>query len=195
MDFFHNLRWKPGIGDPTLMGWATVLAYALGVYLCWLAARRAGRAPGLAAGSRGMWLLVALLMAFLCINKQLDLQSLFTAIGRRIAWKQGWYEDRREFQKWFVLGLLAFSFLTTLTLAIRYHVFWRGHFLLASGLAFLVTFIAVRAVSFHHFDTILKSKIAGVKLNWFLELTGILFILIAAIRDYRHPRRAPKLQR
>ena len=27
-------RWRPGIGDPTVLGWATVVAYALSFVLC-----------------------------------------------------------------------------------------------------------------------------------------------------------------
>jgi hypothetical protein len=190
--FIHQFRWRPEIGDPSLMGWLTVAAYALAAFTAWLAARRAGRAPGLAGGSRGLWLLVATLMTFLCLNKQLDLQSLFTDIGRVLSHNQGWYAKRREFQKWFVLAVLAGSFLTTCFLAIRYRGFWKQHFLLGTGLAFLLTFIVVRAISFHHVDVFLKHAVAGVRMNWFLELTGIGLVWLAALLDYRHPKRAAK---
>jgi hypothetical protein len=90
-DLIQHLRWRPQIGDPSLMGWLTVAAYGLVAVTAYLAARRARQAPGLAAGSRACWLLVAALMTLLCLNKQLDLQSLFTDIGRVIAWKFGWY--------------------------------------------------------------------------------------------------------
>ncbi len=192
MHFIQQLQWRPTIGDPSFIGWLTVAAYAACAFTCWLAARRAGRAPGLTRGSRAIWLLVGLLMTGLCLNKQLDLQSLFTDIGRVIAWNQGWYQERREYQKWFVLGVLAVSLLITALLIIRYHVFWRKHFILCVGLAFLLTFIVVRAVSFHHFDMFLKSAVAGVKMNWFLELSGIGMIWLAALLEYRNPKRAPK---
>ena len=192
MDLIQHIRWRPQIGDPSFMGWLTVAAYALAAFTAWLAARRAGRAPGLAGGSRGMWLLVTALMVFLCLNKQLDLQSLFTDIGRAISWKQGWYQQRREFQKWFVRGVLAASFCTTAFLVFRYRGFWRKHFLLSTGLAFLLSFIVIRAISFHHVDVLLKASVAGVKINWFLELTGIALIWLAALLDYCNPRRAPK---
>jgi len=195
MDFIQQLRWRPEIGDPSVMGWLTVAAYALAAGTAWLAARRAGSAPGTVGGSRGTWILVALLMGFLCINKQLDLQSLFTDIGRVIAWKQGWYQERREFQKWFVLGVLAVSVLTTTLLIFRFRGFWQRHFLLSAGLVFLLTFIVVRAISFHHVDLILKSRVAGVKMNWFLELSGIALVWLAALRDYQNPRRAAKWPR
>jgi hypothetical protein len=190
-EFIQHLRWRPTIGDPSLMGWLTVAAYGLAAIIALLAARRAGRAPGLSMGSRSTWLLVCALMTFLCLNKQLDLQSLFTDIGRVIATKQGWYEDRREFQKWFVIGVLGVSGVTALITIIVFHKFWRNHFLLACGLAFLLTFIVVRAISFHHVDIFLRSRVAGAKMNWVLELTGITLVMIAAYRDWRNPRRQP----
>jgi hypothetical protein len=190
-EFIHQLRWRPTIGDPSLMGWLTVAAYGLTAIIAFLAARRAGRAPGLSMGSRSTWLLVSALMTFLCLNKQLDLQSLFTDIGRVFSHRQGWYEDRREFQKWFVIGALGLSGVTALFTIVVFHKFWRYHFLLACGLAFMLTFIVVRAISFHHVDVFLGSRVAGAKMNWVLELTGIALVMIAAIRDWRHPRRQP----
>lgn len=192
MDFLHQFRWRPEIGDPTFMGWLTVVAYAVAAFTAWLAARRAKRAPGTVGGSHLTWILVTWLMVLLCINKQLDLQSLFTDIGRVISYHQGWYQERREYQKWFVLGLLGGSALTSLFLLVRFHQFWRRHFLLSCGLVFLLTFVVVRAVSFHHVDVLLKSEIAGFRMNWFLELTGIGLIWLAAFLDYRNPTRSPK---
>lgn len=174
------------------MGWLTVVVYALAAFTAFAAARRGGRAVGLASGSRGMWLMVATLLSFLCLNKQLDLQSLLTDIGRIFAWQQGWYQERREYQKGFVFGVLAISLLTTVLLFFIYRQFWLKHFLLSSGLAFLLTFIVVRAISFHHIDTILKSSIGGVKINWFLELSGIALVWMAAALDYYSPKRATK---
>jgi hypothetical protein len=192
MDFIEQIRWRPQIGDPSFMGWLTVFVYALAAFTAFAAARRGGCAVGLANGSRPMWLMVATLLAFLCINKQLDLQSLLTDIGRIFAWQQGWYQERREYQKWFVLGALAVSLLTTVLLFFIYRQFWLKHFLLSSGLAFLLTFIVVRAISFHHVDTILKSFIGGVKMNWALELFGIGLVWIAAAIDCYNPQRAAK---
>jgi hypothetical protein len=190
MDFIQHIRWRPGIGDPTVMGFLTVGAYGLAALTALAAARKARRSPETTRGSRGLWLAVAALMAFLCVNKQLDLQSLLTDIGRLIAWDQGWYQNRREFQKWFSLGVVAVSLLITGYLIFRFRDFWRRHFLLGSGLTFLLTFIVVRAISFHHFEVFLVYRVAGVKMNWFLELSGIALVWLAAIMDFRNPERA-----
>ena len=61
--------------------------------------------------------------------------------------------------------------------------FWRTHALLSAGLAFLLTFIVVRAVSFHHVDMFLGTRIAGLRMNWILELTGIGLVGAAALRE------------
>lgn len=187
MDLLRNIRWRPEIGDPSFMGWFTVAAYALAAWFCWRAGRRAGHAAHAHPGSRMMWWLVSALMVLLCVNKQLDLQSLFTDIGRIVAWKQGWYQDRREFQKWFVVGVVAASGLVSLIVLARYHRFWREHPLLAAGLVFLITFIIVRAVSFHHVDAFLNSGPGGVRFNWILELTGIGLVTLAAVLGYQNP--------
>lgn len=63
----------------------------------------------------------------------------------------------------------------------RFHGFWLRHKLLAAGLLFLGTFIVVRAISFHHFDSILKLSFLGMKVNWIMELGGISLIVSAAI--------------
>ena len=47
-------------------------------------------------------------------------------------------------------------------------------------LRFLLTFIVVRAVSFHHVDVILGTRPFDVKVKWALESTGILLVGVAA---------------
>lgn len=179
LDILQRIQWRPQIGDPTLMGWLTVVAYGgTAITACIAAIRTAG-------ADRRMWWLVGILLALLCLNKQLDLQSLLTDIGRIIAFDQGWYEERRMIQKEFILGLLALSGVTVAFLIWRFRKFWRKQFLLAAGLAFLITFILVRAVSFHHFDAMLKIAVGGVKMNWFLELTGVGLVWLAALLGCR----------
>jgi hypothetical protein len=174
MHFLREIRWRPEIGDPSFMGWFTVFAYLAVAVL-------AARAWQLK--KERIWLAVALGMLALCVNKQFDLQSLFTDIGRVIAWHQGWIENRRAVQKWFVLGIVAGAGLLGSWVVWRFNGFWRRHLLLAAGLLFLSTFIVVRAISFHHFDSILKLSFLGMKVNWILELGGIFLIGLAAVRE------------
>ncbi len=174
MNILNEFRWRPEIGDPSFMGWFTVAAYAMGAIL---AARQWSR------GRDKIWLAVALGMALLCVNKQLDLQSLFTDIGRVASRHMGWYKQRHIFQKWFVLGVLAGAGISGIFFIWRFNAFWVRHKLLTTGVFFLLTFIVVRAISFHHFDRFLKVSLGGVRMNWALELGGIFLISLAAVRE------------
>lgn len=176
MDLILRIKWRPEIGDPTFMGWFTVFAYAVAALLAWRAWSK---------GRERIWLAVAVGMVLLCVNKQFDLQSLFTDIGREIARHGGWYEDRRKVQKFFVVAVLAGAGLCGTWFLWRFRGFFARHKLLAAGLFLLLTFIVVRAISFHHVDVFLKTGIAGVRMNWLLELGGIALVAAAAWRKMK----------
>lgn len=170
-DIVSQVHWRPQIGDPTVLGWVTVGAYAVAAVACGLAARRVGRP----------WLGMAVVMVLLCVNKQLDLQSLLTDLGRIVARAQGWYRERRVVQRDVIVGMLALSLGGASWVLLRWREFWSHHRLLFGGLVFLGTFIAVRAISFHHVDRLLKTQFIGVRTNGVLELTGIGLVTAAAV--------------
>jgi len=172
--------WRPEIGDPTFMGWFTAASYLFCAIVAFIVASALNREDG---QGHLLWILIALIMIFLGINKQLDLQSLFTEIGRQVAKKQGWMERRRIVQFWFIVvfGVMAIGGFILFTVVMR-NVFQR--FMLAFiGLFFLMSFIVIRAASFHHFDQILWYRVFGAKMNWIMELTGIYAIMIAGIKE------------
>lgn len=175
-------RWRPGIGDPTLMGWITVAAYFLGGFLCLAAALRVSGTHSFRDPERRFWLVLALALAFLGINKQLDLQTWLTLAGKRIAIAQGWYEQRRVVQGIFIAGIAAGGIF-----AVRW--VWKNmrhapgpNWVALAGLIFLGCFIVVRAASFHHVDLLLKSGPGGLRMNWVLELGGISMLGLAAMK-------------
>ena len=202
-----ELRWSPTIGDPSVMGWVTVAAYFVTAWLClraFMAEKSGPRRPYLAsiaalwrvtkkhrlglppvARHAVLWLVLAAAMTFLGINKQLDLQTLVTELGRVSAHRHGWYEERRTVQTIFIaviggLGLLSVALLVWL---IRDSL--RRFIVALFGVIWLGTFVLIRASSFHRVDILLKTEIAGVKLNWAFELTGIAIVAIAAVRAIR----------
>lgn len=171
------------------MGWLTVAAYALAASLCLIAAWRSriDESPAAGARLRRLWLGVATLMLFLCVNKQLDLQTLLTRIGRELAIRGGWYGNRRIVQFVFVVlvaavAIAGFRFIVRGTRSIL-----KERKLLLFGLCFLIVFIIVRALSFHHIGVFLATEIAGIRMNWVLELGGIGLIVISAARAVRNP--------
>jgi hypothetical protein len=189
-------RWKPGIGDPTVMGWVTVAAYLVTAAGCFWAAWREPLPDGTRrprSRPSAFWLGLAGLMVALGINKQLDLQSLLTQIGRDTFRAWGLYRERRAFQVGFIKGVAlvcAGSFAALLWFArrsLRHR--WPAIF----GMLFILGFIVIRASSFHNVDVLLSSRVGRVKWNWIFELGGITVVGVAAFRiALARPPRPPR---
>ena len=209
--------WSPGIGDPNVMGWVTVVAYLSAAYLCFAVHRnwRASGGPTIKAqtwrpialallGQRrrlaalpeavrmsALWKAIAIGLLFLGINKQLDLQTALTEIGRLVAAKQGWYERRQRVQIDFIIGVVlvgVWLICSVLLLAGR-NLPRLGVALV--GIVFLCCFVAIRASSFHHVDVLLGTYLGGLKINWIMELGGIALVGVGAYGERRTLRRAP----
>lgn len=186
--------WEPGIGDPTLLGWFTVAAYFVAGLLCWLAA-----VPSRNGDRRAyvFWLAFAGVMLALGVNKQLDLQSLFTAALKQFAKSTGWYEDRRIFQGIFIVAMAFFGFAFALLAWIWTSRALPQHRVTLLGGIFLMAFIVIRAASFHHVDEILGTSVAFLRINHLLELGGIACVALGALKARRGilvaaaPRTAP----
>jgi hypothetical protein len=170
-------NWSPGIGDPSIMGWFTVVLYFYTGYRCFRLTR--DKNVKLVRRERSFWTLFTLALVALGINKQLDLQSAVTEIGRILARKQGWYEARRMVQAEFiglvgVLGLVSIGLLIWITRRMP-----AATRIAVTGGAALVTFVVVRAVSFHHFDRLIGRSLFGMRFNWVFEIGSISIILAA----------------
>ncbi len=211
MAFGPGFDWRPTIGDPSVMGWLTVALYVVASWLCLSAFRAEKRGPPrplletvsallrvvrkhfphppTPAKRALIWLGLAVALAFLAINKQLDLQTLLTEVGRFLAHRDGWYGQRRELQALFIIAVAGISVTTLLFL------FWvtRGQLrdlrLPLYGFCFIVAFVLVRASSFHKFDRLIGWSFIGVRMNWVLELSGIVLVIGGALRRLRQARR------
>lgn len=170
-------NWSPGIGDPSLGGWLTVLLYGAAGWTTWRLLR-GWKESHTSAQRYEHWFWRALLigLTLLGINKQLDLQSALTEIGRILADKQGWYADRRQLQMAFIAGVAVMS----LTLfAVALHLTWGAPastlWALLGGTGLLL-FVIIRAASFHHVDEVLGRSFSGLRVNWLLEMGALLVI-------------------
>jgi hypothetical protein len=176
-------RWRPGIGDPTLMGWVTVAAYFSAALVCfWAAWRELGPDGMRRARPSAFWLVLACLMVALGLNKQLDLQSLVTQIGRDVVKSQSLYDQRRTLQAGFVMtvAVACVGSLAAFFWAARRRL--KGRWPALLGMLFILSFVVVRAASFHHVDAFLAATLGGLKWNWILELGGITTVGLAAVR-------------
>jgi hypothetical protein len=191
-------RWRPGIGDPTWTGWLTVAAYALAAGLAWLAshscraeAHRVERHhPHEAENQRLLgwfWLLAATTLMVLGINKQLDLQSLLTQVLRHLAHEQGWYDDRRRYQFAFVVAIAGGGVVGVGAMVWVLRRVLNEVWLAILGWGWVTSFVVIRAASFHHVETFLRSVThAG---NVAFELSGIAMVAAAAGQALRVRRK------
>ena len=156
-------------GDPTPLGWTITAAYALVAWRC-LRAR----------GPRGFWVPLAVVLALLCVNKQLDAQTWITGVARDMAKAQGWYGTRRGVQVAALLVVLALvgalAFLAARAL--------RGHVARAwpaiAGITVIGAYIAARMTSIHEVDAFVVGGAFPAK--WWAELLGLALIAIGARR-------------
>jgi hypothetical protein len=185
-------RWSPGIGDPNIMGWVTVLVYAWAALVCLRAARGAVGDDPLDRKERLFWTVTAVVMTLYAVNKQLDLQSLATSVGRCIAKADGWYEQRRRFQFEFIIGLVFCTFIALVAVFrwLRGTLARTG--VAAFGLIFVSGFVVIRAVGFHHVDAIINTSISGWRANWLLEIPGPLLVIVGAASSRIRPRTDPR---
>jgi hypothetical protein len=206
----HGVEWTPGIGDPTVMGWLTVVAYFVAAWLCLRAFKSEKRGPDrpyrqaipalvrvlkkhwpsppAPARRAALWLVLAFVLGALGVNKQLDLQTLFTEIGRSMAVEGGWYESRRIVQAIFIAMVLGFGafFVAVLWWLTRGQL--RDFRLTLFGFALLVSFVVIRAMSFHHVDIIIGMDVGGVRVNWMLELGGLGIVIAGAAGRLRRAK-------
>jgi hypothetical protein len=167
--------WSPGIGDPTVGGWVTTFVYFATVAQMWRVARRIDRV----SFEWTVWRLILLCMLALGINKQLDLQTAFTEAGRILAHHQGWYENRQAVQKMFIAALGGAAAAGCIAIAVIAYQMPRSTRLALCGLVVLTAFVLIRAASFHRVDILLGMSTLGLKVNWILEIGGILLVLLA----------------
>jgi hypothetical protein len=178
-------NWSPGIGDPTIGGWLTVCLYATTAVTIWLVLKHVD----FTRKESEQWVWRGLLLAIIAlgINKQLDLQSALTELGRITAQRQGWYDHRGQVQEAFIAGtgIMGLTLLAALV-----SLAWGSHgatlAALAGGLALLM-FVMVRAISFHHIDRLLNLDLAGFKYNWIVEMGTLTWILASASRRRLSP--------
>ena len=171
----HEFNWRPGIGDPTIGGWVTVILYFLAVISCWITARNSSLAD------RKIWYAITVLFLGLGINKQLDLQSALTEMGRIVAIEEGWYARRETVQVYFIIvvALVCSWAIIAMLVAARSASF--STWLALVGTTMVIGFVLIRAASFHQIDRFIGSTVLGFRWNWILEMGGISVVIAASL--------------
>lgn len=190
--------WSPGIGHRDALVWVIVGLYAIAFGLAVVAlvtARRAGRRlaevdPDEAGRQRllaRVWTVIAVVLLVFGLGRQFELQTWFIDTMRRTAWRDGWYQRRREYQAEVISGLIVLGVFAAAVVAyVLRRVVGRIALVLA-GVVALGVFVAVRAISFHYVDKLLE--LGGDDLGSMLETAGLLLIIAATLKWWFDERR------
>ena len=170
-------HWQPKIGDPSFVGWFTVLSY----YLC-AGLSLAYVLKGKDWPVRRFRIFITVVVLVLGISKHVNLPGAITEIGRLIAYQMGGYEARRSIQ-----GVMVFVVALGLLLIIRRSAS-REAFLAVRErgapeiicLSYLCGLAILRAISLHQVGALLSAEVFGVRVNWIVELAGI-YALVAIL--------------
>lgn len=151
-------KWQFQIGDPHFLGWMTVLGYAIAFIASFFPIVECHRVrrPKLEIY---FWYYLILILLFLMINKQIDLQTLLTAVAKCEAQLSGWYEHRRVIQVSFILMLSSFIIMISIIIltAIRKSLKYIWSSML--GVIIIKTFVIARAAESHKVDLLSNPKL------------------------------------
>ncbi|MEX1365831.1 MAG: hypothetical protein AB1Z98_22070 [Nannocystaceae bacterium] len=198
----EELRWSPGLGDPTVGGWLTVVAYLCVAWLCLRAfmIEKAGpprpfgktivallrvllkrwRSPPIPARRSLVWLGLAGFSLALAVEELLDLQTLLIEIGRLVAISEGWYDSRRAVQVGFMGALLLTMLAAVAGLGWAMRSQLRDFRLALVGLALLLAYVVLRSISLHGMEAFIGAEGHPVEAGWLLQLGGIAAVGFAA---------------
>ena len=180
IDELQSIDWRPAIGDPTVLGWTLVATHAVGAFLC----LRAAAIDRARIGYRGadFWQLLAAVLAFLAVNKQLDFQTLLTEIARAAAETNGWHGHRRMVQFFFVYGLLAIGGAGLAVFVLRLRRLEPPRQWAAFGAVSLGLYVLLAAADFHHMEEFLPLTRGWRAIKVALEFSGAALIAVGAVK-------------
>lgn len=190
-----GITWRLEMGDPTWIGWITVMLYLAVAGLCVKAGwkTRASSAAGPSEGNQAwIWWGCAALLLALGINKQLDLQTLLVEVGRQVSRNTGWYGQRRRVQRLFALVVAACLVVPLWILFWKQRYFFKRNPLFLPGISLVAVYILLRVASIDHLD-----ESAGLKLDdraWLpvFELAGLASLALAG---YQAAKARPQIRR
>ena len=148
---------------------------------CWLRASRRARVTPSGSFSR-WWLLGAVLLFLLAVNKEFDLRTQFAAGIRALAKAGDWYDKRQPVQ--FVVAIVLPSVLAVFAgafMVTRARIFLRCHPLALWGWVLLLLYLALRQAQEWKPAFRWLSSIRYQDWRLALEAAGLLLVVLAAV--------------
>ena len=179
------LNWLLNIGNLSIVEWFTVFGYFLRFYVSIVVYAQCSTLSALPnqRHQKNFWLGLAIMLFILGVNRILDLQALFSNLGRDYAFQSGWYAKRRVFQ-FIAIIIIVFAAIELLK---RLIVFMKDSleelWLVILASIYLLAFTLIRAISLHYVDSLIYRKIFYIRINWLLEFSGIIMVIIPAYKQ------------
>jgi hypothetical protein len=182
--------WHPQLDNPNFLGWLVVVFYLVAAFACGWIALKSGKV--VSEGS-SLWWVLAVVLLFLGINKQLNLQTLLIVMGRRAALAGGWYRHRRFAQGVFcvVLALLGLGFLAFFISSAKRFI--ERNRLAFTGVVVLLIFVILRALTINHANELVGVDLKDSHWAWILELSGSTLIALSAAAAIKSSNRGDTL--
>jgi hypothetical protein len=164
---------------PTLLDWVTSAGYLIAAALCFWAGRAAQRnlEP---ARSFTPFFVIAVLAIALGINKEFEVQTLMIRIGRALATSEGWYEERRMFQKILVVAILIIGLAVSSRFVYQHIEFFKTHLGLACGVAAICLYCFLRWADVNHIELLGSGRSSSESL-WPLEISGVTLLIFGTV--------------
>jgi hypothetical protein len=177
----HEFNWTPTIGDPTFVGWLTVVLYFLTAWRCAILVKSMYSDNSVSAREFFAWTIITVLFVALGINKQLDLQSAVTELGRVLLYRPDRIAYKQVVQFWFIVGVATIAAIATVVIVA---LIWKtrvGTWIGSLGTILVISYVLIRATSFHDLDGFIQSRLFSLKWNWIIEISGILIVLLGTV--------------
>jgi hypothetical protein len=127
------------------------------------------------------WAVLAGFMTLLGLARVIDFGPWLTSIGREQSQIEGWYDERRDVQRWAVLAVASGTLLIAAALTLLIPRSARGALPSAVAAAGILGFAFMRAISFHDVDRALyQDAFSGLLLNTIFEL-GLLLLFAVSV--------------
>ncbi|MBN2314054.1 MAG: hypothetical protein JXM79_09000 [Sedimentisphaerales bacterium] len=178
-------QWKPGIGDPTILGWVTTIGYFIASGLCGAYAIYERRTSD--RGPRVFWWSLTVFMLLLGFNKQLDIQVLVLQIARQMSEEQGWFAERDVVRKWIILSFAFIGLVLMVWLGWTGRRVWLRYILAVAGIALLIFFVLIRASG--NRLMILGYRPGRFPMYDILEVGGVVCVIVSALIELRRCRK------
>lgn len=185
-------RWQPGMNDPFFLSWVMVGIYLLAAILAFAVVLRATLPAATRGRERLFWGLVAVVLTFMAVNKQADLQTLLLAAGSCLTKAVGWTGQNQRIEGVAMVLLAGAAFAAGALILWGLRPTLRRTALPLLGLTLMASFVVFRAAEIFDFLGPLRQVARGHWPDRILEVSGPAVIIAGAlILLSRRARKAP----